>query len=63
MTTKFNRSFEIIYSVPANIFASIFDWLIYYFFFKDPKVLIIYISLSVSINEYMHTSVGEGPES
>lgn len=30
-------------------------------FFKDPKVLILYIS--VSINQYMHTSVGEGPES
>lgn len=32
-------------------------------FFKDPKVLILYISLSVSIHQYMHTSVGEGPES
>lgn len=32
-------------------------------FFKDPKVLILYISLSVLINQYMHTSVGEGPES
>lgn len=32
-------------------------------FFKDPKVLILYISLSVSIHQYMHTSVGEGPDS
>lgn len=32
-------------------------------FFKDPKVLILYISLSVLIHQYMHTSVGEGPES
>lgn len=32
-------------------------------FFKDPKVLILYISLSVSIHQYMQTSVGEGPES